>query len=208
MRPAIHSPPAASQVALDLVHPHCPRCNYDLANIPEDRCPECGLVYSLRAVERVEQFVETILVGDYRAALRWSVAGLFLATLPLAAPSAKAPLFPLVAVVALALPTLIGIVVSLRAFSRDWATPRWVWFSPMIGLFLVFALALPFLLVLLGIGASGMSSHNLLWSTNVPAALLPLDSQSGRRLCRWRNTAWGILGLGLTLQIALLVGLA
>lgn len=200
MSPAVHNSPAAA-LATDLTHPRCPRCNYDLANIPEDRCPECGLGYSLRAVERVEHFVGAVLVGDYRAALRWSVAGLFLAALPLAAPGARAPLFPLVAIVALVSPTVLGLVIALRAFSHDWATPRWVWFGPLIGILLVFALALPALLVLLGIGASGISGLILLWSTDVPAALQPLDSQAGRRLCRWRNSAWVILGLGLMLQI-------
>src|SRR5262245_53793108 len=117
----------------DSAQPHCPRCGYVLAHIPEDRCPECGLGYSLLAVERIEHFLGTVLVRQYQAALGWSIAGLFVAALPLALPRADSEAFLWLAAAGLVTPTLFGIVQSLRAFSKEWAVPVWTWVSPLMG---------------------------------------------------------------------------
>ena len=184
--------------------PHCPRCDYLLANIPEDRCPECGLGYSLLAVERVDRFIGIGLVRGYQVALCWSIAGLFLAVLPLAVPRANATAFLWIAVMALVTPTLVGMAQSLRAFAREWATPAWVWFGPLIGVLFLAGVIFPLMLVLSGLGASAMGGLALLRMANVPEVLAPLDSRAGRRLRRWRMAAWATLSLGLIVQLSLI----
>src|SRR5262245_46250208 len=135
----------------DAAQPRCPRCDYVLANIPEERCPECGLGYSLLAVERVDQFVGTDLVRQYQAALRWSVVGLIVGGMPLVLPRLNSTVFFYIAAAALIAPTLVAVVLSLRALRHEWAAPGWAWVSPLMGGVFVLALVFQELLVLAGL---------------------------------------------------------
>ena len=184
--------------------PRCPRCDYLLSRIPEDRCPECGLGYSLLAIERIEHFIGIGLVRGYQASLRWSIAGLVLASLPLLLPRPNSAAFFWIATLALITPTLVGCFQSLRAFTHEWATPRWVWFSPLIGVLFLESIVFQMMLVLMGLGVSGLGGLALARTSDVPEVLAPLDSRAGRKLRRWRMAAWATLALGLLLQLSLI----
>lgn len=62
---------------------YCPSCGYNLYGIPEERCPECGLRYDLRAVRTLGRVAHHQLVDNACHVTVWSVLAIGLVSAPI-----------------------------------------------------------------------------------------------------------------------------
>lgn len=62
----------------------CPACGYNLYGIPEERCPECGLRYDLRAVQSVARSNANASTDFACYLMAWSIVTIGLMCAPMA----------------------------------------------------------------------------------------------------------------------------